>query len=92
MRLITSIVALFVCLFVCLFSNVSFFVVVLVAFLKFFEAYSDIIYAYYNAHDQTKLISKSLFIKGVFSVGGMLIGLYFFNFYIALILFLLIYL
>lgn len=91
LRLITSIVALFVCLFVCFFSNVSFFVVVLVAFLKFFEAYSDIIYAYYNAHDQTKLISKSLFIKGVFSVGGMLIGLYFFNFYIALILFLLIY-
>ena len=92
LRLICSFIALACCLVLGLFFNVSILVLLLVGLLKFFESYSDIIYAYYNAHDQTKLISKSLFLKGTFSVLTVAVGLYLFDFYTALILFLFVYL
>ena len=92
LRLICSFIALACCLVLGLFFNVSILVLLLVGLLKFFESYSDIIYAYYNAHDQTQLISKSLFLKGTLSVLAVALGLYLFDFYTALILFLVIYL
>ena len=92
LRLICSFIALACCLVLGLFFNVSILVLLLVGLLKFFESYSDIIYAYYNAHDQTQLISKSLFLKGAFSVLAVAVGLYLFDFYTALILFLIVYL
>ena len=92
LRLICSFIALACCLVLGLFFNVSILVLLLVGLLKFFESYSDIIYAYYNAHDQTKLISKSLFLKGTFSVLTVAVALYLFDFYTALILFLFVYL
>lgn len=92
LRLICSFIALACCLVLGLFFNVSILVLLLVGLLKFFESYSDIIYAYYNAHDQTQLISKSLFLKGTLSVLAVAIGLYLFDFYTALILFLMVYL
>ena len=92
LRLICSFIALACCLVLGLFFNVSILVLLLVGLLKFFESYSDIIYAYYNAHDQTQLISKSLFLKGTLSVLSVAIGLYLFDFYTALILFLMVYL
>ena len=92
LRLICSFIALACCLVVGLFFNVSILVLLLVGLLKFFESYSDIIYAYYNAHDQTQLISKSLFLKGTLSVLAVAVGLYLFDFYTALILFLFVYL
>ena len=92
LRLICSFIALACCLVLGLFFNVSILVLLLVGLLKFFESYSDIIYAYYNAHDQTKLISKSLFLKGTLSVLAVAVGLYLFDFYTALILFLFVYL
>lgn len=92
LRLICSFIALACCLTLGLFFNVSILVLLLVGLLKFFESYSDIIYAYYNAHDQTKLISKSLFLKGTFSVLAVAVALYLFDFYTALILFLFVYL
>ena len=92
LRLICSFIALACCLVVGLFFNVSILVLLLVGLLKFFESYSDIIYAYYNAHDQTQLISKSLFLKGTFSVLAVAVGLYLFDFYTALISFLFVYL
>ena len=91
LRLICSFIALACCLVLGLFFNVSILVLLLVGLLKFFESYSDIIYAYYNAHDQTKLISKSLFLKGTLSVLAVAVGLYLFDFYTALILFLFVY-
>ena len=87
LRLICSFIALVCCLVLGLFFNVSILVFLLVGLLKFFESYSDIIYAYYNAHDQTQLISKSLFLKGTLSVLAVAVGLYLFDFYTALILF-----
>lgn len=92
LRLICSFIALACCLVLGLFFNVSILVLLLVGLLKFFESYSDIIYAYYNAHDQTQLISKSLFLKGTFSVLAVAVGLYLFDFYTVLILFLFVYL
>lgn len=92
LRLICSFIALACCLVLGLFFNVSILVLLLVGLLKFFESYSDIIYAYYNAHDQTQLISKSLFLKGTVSVLAVAVGLYLFDFYTALILFLMVYL
>ncbi|MNG58925.1 Polysaccharide biosynthesis protein [compost metagenome] len=92
LRLICSFIALACCLVLGLFFNVSILVLLLVGLLKFFESYSDIIYAYYNAYDQTQLISKSLFLKGTFSVLAVAVGLYLFDFYTALILFLFVYL
>ena len=92
LRLICSFIALACCLVLGLFFNVSILVLLLVGLLKFFESYSDIIYAYYNAHDQTQLISKSLFLKGTLSVLAVAVGLYLFDFYTALILFLIVYL
>ena len=92
LRLICSFIALACCLVLGLFFNVSILVLLLVGLLKFFESYSDIIYAYYNAHDQTQLISKSLFLKGALSVLAVAVGLYLFDFYTALILFLIVYL
>ena len=92
LRLICSFIALACCLVLGLFFNVSILVLLLVGLLKFFESYSDIIYAYYNAHDQTKLISKSLFLNGTLSVLAVAVGLYLFDFYTALILFLIVYL
>ena len=92
LRLICSFIALACCLVLGLFFNVSILVLLLVGLLKFFESYSDIIYAYYNAHDQTQLISKSLFLKGTLSVLAVAVGLYLFDFYTALILFLMVYL
>ena len=92
LRLICSFIALACCLVLGLFFNVSILVLLLVGLLKFFESYSDIIYAYYNAHDQTQLISKSLFLKGTFSVLAVAVGLYLFDFYTTLILFLMVYL
>lgn len=92
LRLICSFIALACCLVLGLFFNVSILVLLLVGLLKFFESYSDIIYAYYNAHDQTQLISKSLFLKGTLSVLAVAVGLYLFDFYTALILFLFVYL
>ena len=92
LRLICSFIALACCLVLGLFFNVSILVLLLVGLLKFFESYSDIIYAYYNAHDQTQLISKSLFLKGALSVLAVALGLYLFDFYTALILFLFVYL
>ena len=92
LRLICSFIALACCLVLGLFFNVSILVLLLVGLLKFFESYSDIIYAYYNAHDQTQLISKSLFLKGTLSVLAVAGGLYLFDFYTALILFLMVYL
>lgn len=92
LRLICSFIALACCLVLGLFFNVSILVLLLVGLLKFFESYSDIIYAYYNAHDQTQLISKSLFLKGTLSVLSVAVGLYLFDFYTALILFLIVYL
>ena len=91
LRLICSFIALACCLVLGLFFNVSILVLLLVGLLKFFESYSDIIYAYYNAHDQTQLISKSLFLKGTFSVLTVAVALYLFDFYTALILFLVVY-
>lgn len=91
LRIISSILALMCCLFWFFSSNVFFIVLLLVASLKFFESYSDIIYAYYNAHNRTKLISKSLFLKGIFSIFAVAGGLYLFDFYIALTLFLFVY-
>ena len=92
LRLICSFIALACCLVLGLFFNVSILVLLLVGLLKFFESYSDIIYAYYNAHDQTQLISKSLFLKGTLSVLAVAVGLYLFDFYTTLILFLIVYL
>lgn len=92
LRLICSLIALACCLVLGLFFNVSILVLLLVGLLKFFESYSDIVYAYYNAHDQTQLISKSLFLKGTLSVLAVAVGLYLFDFYTALILFLIVYL
>ena len=92
LRLICSFIALACCLVLGLFFNVSILVLLLVGLLKFFESYSDIIYAYYNAHDQTQLISKSLFLKGTLSVLAVAGGLYLFDFYTTLILFLIVYL
>lgn len=92
LRLICSFIALACCLVLGLFFNVSILVLLLVGLLKFFESYSDIIYAYYNAHDQTQLISQSLFLKGTLSVLVVAVGLYLFDFYTALILFLMVYL
>lgn len=91
LRIISSIFALFCCVILGFFSNVFLSVLILVALLKFFESYSDIIYAYYNAHNRTELISKSLFCKGLLSVVVVAICLYFYNFYIALFLFLIVY-
>lgn len=91
LRIISSFLALTCCLIWGLTSNLSLWVLVLVSLLKFFESYSDIIYAYYNAHDKTKLISKSLFIKGLFSIVVVFIGLQYFDFHIALALFVSIY-
>lgn len=91
LRLVFSVLAFIICIVAANFSNVLLPVLIVVALLKFFESYSDIIYAYYNAHDKTRLISKSLFFKGVFSVFAIFLGLYFFGFYTALILFLLVY-
>jgi len=91
LRIISSILALICCLIWGFSSNVFFLVLLLVGLLKFFESYSDIIYAYYNAHDKTKLISKSLFLKGFFSVVAIACGLCLFDFYIALTLFLSVY-
>ena len=91
LRLICSFIALACCLVLGLFFNVSILVLLLVGLLKFFESYSDIIYAYYNAHDQTQLISKSLFLKGALSVLAVALGLYLFDFYTTLILFLFVY-
>ena len=91
LRLICSFIALACCLVLGLFFNVSILVLLLVGLLKFFESYSDIIYAYYNAHDQTQLISKSLFLKGTLSVLAVAVALYLFDFYTALILFLIVY-
>ena len=56
LRIIASFLALICCLIWGLASHLSFWVLLLVSLLKFFESYSDIIYAYYNAHDKTKLI------------------------------------
>ena len=92
LRLICAFIALACCLVLGLFFNVSILVLLLVGLLKFFESYSDIIYAYYNAHDQTQLISKSLFLKGTLSVLAVAVALYLFDFYTALILFLIVYL
>lgn len=92
LRLICSFIALACCLVLGLFFNVSILVLLLVGLLKFFESYSDIIYAYYNAHDQTQLISKSLFLKGTLSVLAVAVSLYLFDFYTALFLFLFVYL
>ena len=92
LRLICSFIALACCLVLGLFFNVSILVLLWVGLLKFFESYSDIIYAYYNAHDQTQLISKSLFLKGTLSVLAVAVALYLFDFYTALILFLFVYL
>ena len=92
LRLICSFIALACCLVLGLFFNVSILVLLLVGLLKFFESYSDIICAYYNAHDQTQLISKSLFLKGMLSVLAVAVGLYLFDFYTSLILFLMVYL
>jgi len=92
LRLICSFIALACCLVLGLFFNVSILVLLLVGLLKFFESYSDIIYAYYCAHDQTQLISKSLFLKGTLSVLAVAVGLYLFDFYTTLILFLMVYL
>lgn len=91
LRIISSILALICCLIWGLNSNVFFIILLLVGLLKFFESYSDIIYAYYNAHNKTELISKSLFLKGLFSVAVVVFGLYLFDFYIALTLFLSVY-
>ena len=62
LRLICSFIALACCLVLGLFFNVSILVLLLVGLLKFFESYSDIIYAYYNAHDQTHLVSAIFFL------------------------------
>lgn len=88
LRIVTSLFALVLCLLFGFFYDHLWFVLFLVGLLKFFESYSDIIYAYYNAHDKTKLISKSLALKGIFSIITVYIGLKFFSFYIALLLFL----
>jgi len=91
LRIISSVFALICCLFWGSSSNVFFLVLLLVGLLKFFESYSDIIYAYYNAHDKTELISKSLFLKGILSIFAVAAGLYLFDFYTALTLFLSVY-
>ncbi|RZG67112.1 polysaccharide biosynthesis protein [Acinetobacter bouvetii] len=91
LRIIASFLALICCLIWGLASHLSFWVLLLVSLLKFFESYSDIIYAYYNAHDKTKLISKSLFIKGLFSIVAVFLGLYYFDFHTSLVLFLSVY-
>lgn len=88
LRIISSFFALICCLIWGLASNLYFWVLFAVSLLKFFESYSDIIYAYYNAHDKTRLISKSLFFKGLLSVLVVFIGLLLFDFNTSLILFL----
>lgn len=87
LRLLSSFFAFFTCLIVSLYYSVSIFVLMLVAFLKLLESYSDIIYAYYNAYDKTQLISKSLILKSILSLLGVYLGLVYFNFYIALMIF-----
>lgn len=91
LRLICSGIALLISLLLTFFYNIAFFVILLVGLLKFFESYSDIIYSYYNAHDETKLISKSLLIKGLFAIATIFVGLKFFGFYTALMLLLFVY-
>lgn len=92
LRIFLGILGLIFCLILGLFTeNILFPIIFIVSCLKLFEVYSDIVYAYYNAHNQTKLIGKSLLIKGILSVLAVLVGLYFFNFYISLLLYLLIY-
>lgn len=87
LRCLSSFLAIITCVIVSLYYSVSIFVLILVAFLKLLESYSDIIYAYYNAHDKTKLISKSLILKSILSLLGVYFGLLYFNFYVALMIF-----
>lgn len=87
LRCLSSLLAIITCVIVSLYYSVSIFVLILVAFVKLLESYSDIIYAYYNAHDKTKLISKSLILKSILSLLGVYFGLLYFNFYVALMIF-----
>lgn len=86
LRCFSSFFAIFTCLIISLYYSVSIFILLLVAFLKLLESYSDIIYAYYNAHDKTKLISKSLIMKSLLALLGVYLGLVCFDIYIALMI------
>lgn len=91
LRCIFLFLSLFFCVLIGVYNNIDFYVLILVIFLKFFEGFSDIIYAYYNAKDKTQLISKSLIFKGVISIILVFFLLYFFDFYYALLGFVLVY-
>src|SRR5690606_20123446 len=87
LRCLSSFLALITSVLVSLYYRVSIFVLILVAFLKLLESYSDIIYAYYNAHDKTQLIRKSLILKSILSLLGVYLGLFYFDFNVALMVF-----
>jgi O-antigen/teichoic acid export membrane protein len=50
-------------------------IIMVVASIKFLESISDILYAYYNADNKTKLITKSLTIKAIASLTFVILAL-----------------
>lgn len=80
LRIITIVLAIVVSLFF-ISGNTTFSIVVLtlVVLIKASEAFSDIIYAYYNASKKTAFISKSLTIKSLLVIISSFLVLYFTN-------------
>lgn len=80
LRIITIVLAIVVSLFF-ISGNTTFSIVVLtlVVLIKASEAFSDIIYAYYNASKKTTFISKSLTIKSLLVIISSFLVLYFTN-------------
>lgn len=54
----------------------SILIIGLVAAIKFLEGFSDIVYAMYNARNETQLITKSLTLKSIISIGVLVLMLY----------------
>ena len=80
LRIITIVLAIVVSLFF-ISGNTTFSIVVLtlVVLIKASEAFSDIIYAYYNAKKRTSFISKSLTIKSILVISISFLTLYLTN-------------
>lgn len=68
LRSITSLIAIVICFIFLFYKKYEFTglcIITLVILMKASEAFSDIIYAYYNANKKTKFISQSLTIKSI---------------------------
>lgn len=69
LRFYSNFIALFIVFFWGVISNSeTLLIIMIVAAIKFLEGISDILYAYYNAENKTKLITKSLTIKALGSL------------------------